>query len=955
MKVGNSREILILFSYFLLNVIVLTSIDWNNGLVRCEISSSLNNEFSNSLQDLKENIVSNDDLEDPENEDSEDENIFDSSDGSASKDDIKSKSASLMSEETEELENIMDIPASKDKEPPGGKIESIEKDNVSTTEADEESEEEDDDEDDSDNVNKKFLNDFKNKLEKNEQSENVKLTQSLGPSFDDKNSENLYRKTEKFNIGKENNIENTEKIGITQSLYPDFTVNCFNSKDANNDSSQNLPTFVYPGNEKITNSDVSGNIAGFLSNNVKNQGFRPVMKFNAPVGGFGNNLGQIKPADGVYKGMSTGGRISKDLPQKVVFGGVNAIDRKPVQGQAVSLTDKVLVGKIIGTKPKTNKISVPTLNVLGRLVKNQEKPAALTKTRILLKPKETNVPVTPPPAQKILVAKVAEPKPQPQVLLKANKIAVTPPPAQKILVAKVAEPKPQPQVLLKANKIAVTPPPAQKILVAKVMQPHTQRVIVTPNTQKILVKKVLEPQPKQNVVLRPQKIAVTPPPVQKILVAKVAEPKPKPQVLLQANKIAVTPPPAQKILVAKVAEPKPQPQVLLKANKIAVTPPPAQKILVAKVVEPQQKAKIVLPTRKVVDSPQKKLFLGKLLQPELTQKPAGRVLVKKLVKEEPKILLREKRFTPRQVLVQKILKPREKPNRIILGRKVENDRPILVKRAIQNTPRLIPVKVIGNKKPLIRRYVKVSGGKVSESDDEDDEDEDSRILVNIPYDRLSQGNKIRRNEPYQLVEDPNARYIPNVPRINKTNRIVPVLSSKGARVGKNFDSDISLNNNNRYLKLIRKKNSNGDVFPVKKHDSNNDNEIDYLREEIVLKPKYIGPHQRQNYMSKGGFITPGGYPNRLIGQSGPRLGIPMFQLPPEQQSNPVNNINGIENLNGNQHKDNDHFGEFSDNSMRDLRDTRPWYSQSTFVLSFVGVLFLIIVGGIIVYYVSAQN
>ena len=125
----------------------------------------------------------------------------------------------------------------------------------------------------------------------------------------------------------------------------------------------------------------------------------------------------------------------------------------------------------------------------------------------------------PAPAEpKPVVAKVAEPKPEP-------KPAVAAKPAPEPVVAKVAEPKPEP-------KPAVAPKPAPEPVVAKVAEP--------------------KPAPKPAVAAKP-----APEPV----IAKVAEPKPKPVAApvapadLAEEIEAVDPEPA----IAKVVEPNPQP------------------------------------------------------------------------------------------------------------------------------------------------------------------------------------------------------------------------------------------------------------------------------------------------------------------------------------------------------------------------------------------------------------
>ncbi|KAK6590071.1 hypothetical protein RS030_182699 [Cryptosporidium xiaoi] len=1018
MKVDNNKQTFILFLYFIFNVVILISINWNDVLAKCDASIQIKNEFSNSLDLLKENITSNDGLENPENEDdeTEDEKIFESSDDSASKHDTHSKSASVVSEETEECDSNPDISVPKDKLHAMSTT-SKSGDDV-TSESDGESEEEDYADDITENKNLKDLGE----TEKETEFDSLKITQSLGPSFENSISENSPAKITKVDTNRKTGLENTEKIGITQSLYPDFDINNSSSKDTDSNNSEKLPTFIYPGNDKITNSDASGNTIGFL-NNMGNQGFRPVMKFNMPGSGFSNNLGQTKPVVGV-QGIGIGGtKAFSGLPQRTAFNNANTILKpqgphdkviggivrtNPMQSQAASLTDKnVLVGRIVETKPKsiTIPVSQPTLKsvVVGKVIRAHETPRKIA-----------NVPINPPSNKKILIGKLVDPKP------KQERIITTVPmdPVKKVLVGKVVEQRPQPKRIVATPqtkkvlvgkvveqrpqpKRIVATPQTKKVLVGKVVKPRQESAIntvpVTPQVQKVLIGKVVEPKPQPNVILQQTKLVSTPP-VQKVLVGKVVDPNPQPNIVLKPKKMITTPikevlvrgvavpqpkakvilepkkmdatvpvqkvtlgkviepqiqkvitsPKIQKVLVGEVVEPRPKTNIVLQPQKIATTRP-TQKVLLGKIVEPQQRTRIMLKPRNVVAAPAQKVVVRKVVEPRLVQKPAEKILVRKVIGNKPKII--KEPVTQRKVLIEKIVKPEKEPNKIILGKKIETEKPILVKRVTQNTPRLIPVRAIGNKQPIIRRYVRVGGRKV-----DDDDDENSRILVKLPYDKLSHGEKIRRNEPYQLVEDQRARYIPNVPRITKSNRIIPVISPKSSSIGKSFDSDISLDRN-KYIKLIRRKNVNDKILPVKKRDSNVDNEIDYLKEEIVLKPKYIDSsqiHQRRNYVGQNGVNIHNEHLNGLIGQSrGPRFGIPMFQLPPEKMGS-VNNMHEVGNPND-QREHGDHFGEFSDNSMKDLKDTKPWYSQSTFVLSFIGILFLIVVGGIIVYYVSVQH
>ncbi|KAH7649665.1 hypothetical protein FG379_000925 [Cryptosporidium bovis] len=994
MKVHNNKQKFILFLYFIFNVVILTSINWNDGLAKCDTSIKTRDEFSNSLNLLKESITSNDGLENPENEDdeSEDEKVFESSDDSESKHDSHSKSASVVSEETEECDNNSDISASKDKLSTMSTT-SKSGDDI-TSELDGESEEEDY----ADNIiESKNLKDSDETIKETE-FDGIKITQSLGPSFENSISENSPLKITKVDTNRETGLKNTEKIGITQSSYPDFDTDNSSSKDTDSDNSQKLPTFIYPGNDKITNSDASGNTIGFL-NNMGNQGFRPVMKFNMPGSGFSSNVGQTKPVVGVQQGIGIRGpNFFSGLPQRTAFNNVNTVlqpqrphDKviggivrtNPMQSQAVSLADKnVLVGRIVETKPKSIAIPVsqPTLKsvVVGKVIRARETPRKIatvpidppSNKKILIgklvdpKPKQERIVTTVPiaPVKKVLVGKVVEQRPQTKRIVatpqtkkvlvgkvveprQESAITTVPvtPPVQKVLIGKVVEPKPQPKVILQQTKLVPTPP-VQKVLVGKVVDPNPRPNIVlkpkkmmTTPIQEVLVRGVAKPQPKTKVILEPRKMVATVP-VQKVTLGKVIEP--------QVQKVT-TAPKIQKVLIGEVVESQPKTKVVMQPQKIA-TIRPTQKVLLGKIVEPQQRTRIMLQPQNIVAAPAQKVVLRKVVEPKLIQKPTEKILVRKVIGNKPKII--KEPVTQRKVLIEKIVKPEKEPNKIILGKKVETEKPILVKRVTQNTPRLIPVRAIGNKQPIIRRYVRVSGRKV-----DDDDDDDSRILVKLPYDRLSHGKKIRRNEPYQLVEDQRARYIPNVPRIAKSNRIIPVISPKSSSIGKSFDSDISLDRN-KYIKLIRRKNVNDKTLPVKKRGSNVDNEIDYLKEEIVLKPKYIDSsqiHQRRNYVGQNGVNIHSEHLNGLIGQSGgPRFGIPMFQLPPEKMGSV--NMHEVGNPND-QRERGDHFGEFSDNSMRDLRDNKPWYSQSTFVLSFIGILFLILVGGIIVYYVSVQQ
>ncbi|KAF7455750.1 signal peptide plus transmembrane domain or GPI anchor [Cryptosporidium felis] len=220
----------------------------------------------------------------------------------------------------------------------------------------------------------------------------------------------------------------------------------------------------------------------------------------------------------------------------------------------------------------------------------------------------------------------------------------------------------------------------------------------------------------------------------------------------------------------------------------------------------------------------------------------------------------------------------------------------------------------------------------------------------------------RRNEPFQLINDPSLRYRPNVQRISYGKRLIPVYPRHSSKGDIYLDSDISTSRSKPNSDLGKKttdddkaeRDDGGEYIELIRFNKGaprnreyKNSKPTYIHEDIILEPKYISHNQmirgnRQPYNLQQGHLNTVG----AAGPHPPRFGIPRFPIVP----GPAEQRNDQQFT---QQDEGDKIGEFGDNSMNEFRDPQPWYFQSTFVFFFLGILLVMVIGGIAIYYIAA--
>ncbi|KAJ1607830.1 signal peptide-containing protein [Cryptosporidium canis] len=808
------------------------------------------------------------------------------------------------------------------------------------------------------------------------------LTQSLGPSFghdqnmdseiDSETADSVIKAKMKnikdfnFNEGNKSILDSDNTKDIDQFIKDkSFVENKVNSNsnfvlshpsgvsmklnnqiDSNtNTNKDQLPTFYYPGSTGISRFDVSG-----MSLNENTHFPRPVMRMN--------NIGQAGAINKTFGSIGSGSYNVKNLNPRVVQ---TYSTKKPQQItiQAVSNPQPKQITLQAVAKPQPQQI---TLQAVPQLKPKQITLQAVAKPKP--QPKQITLQaVAKPQPKQITLQAVAQPKPQPkQITLQA----VTKPQPKKITLQAVPRPQPK-QITLQA----VAKPQPKQITLQAVAKPQPKQItlqaVPQPKPKQITLQAVAKPQPQQITLqavpqLKPKQITLQ----------AVAQPKPQPkQITLQA----VAKPQPKQITLQAVAQPKPQPkQITLQA----VAKPQPKQITLQAVAQPKLQPKQI--TLQAVTRPQpKQITLQAVPKPQPKQ-----ITLQAVAQPKPQpqqiVLQTIPKPKPRQITLQAISKPKPQTKKVILQeipkeKLVQPKKKIILRKVDTNLtrlvpisrnrvktlrlvnsnkqPRLIPLQIVGNKKPQIRRFIEIN----------DKDDNTSNMEIKLPY-SMSNIKTLRRNEPFQLIDDPSLRYGPNVKRKTTVKRLIPIFlnrisPSRGSH--KLLESDITLSKDKLYLpknykgkKVEASEQEEEDEEDGDKHiklirvnKNNNKGDVKYIKKDVVLEPKYIYPLESTHngrVVSNMHGNSPHANNMNAINQR-PRYGIPMFPMP--------KNNNDQENKNNDRADCDEDIGEFQNNSINEFRDKRPWYLQSAFIFSFIGIIFLLIIGAIAIYYIAA--
>ncbi|KAH8583215.1 signal peptide plus transmembrane domain or GPI anchor [Cryptosporidium sp. chipmunk genotype I] len=714
---------------------------------------------------------------------------------------------------------------------------------------------------------------------------------------DDLEIQKIKLNQQKMNVTKNNSIQkvanNYPKLIFNNLNEPNLGLNNTVKTNTNVKNKDNLPTFYYPGGTGISQPDVYNIPLGGNSALSVNQNVinpRPIMKMN-----------NIQQSAGVIN------RNTGIVNQGLLLTNQNNLQIAPNPQPKPAVLHTV-------PKPQSNLILLQNVN------KPQPKPTVL---RTVPKPQPNLIVlqnVNKPKPKQIVLHTVSKPQPKPAVLHTVPK-----PQSNLILLQNVNKPKPKPIVLHTVSK------PQPKPAVLHTVPKPQSNLIVLQNVKKTQPKPAVlhkAPKPQSNLILLQN---VNKPQPKPIVLHTVSKPQPKPAVLHTVPK-----PQSNLILLQNVNKPQPKPTVLRTVPK-----PQPNLIVLQNVNKPKPKPKpIVLHT---VSKPQPKpAVLHTVPKPQ-----SNLIVLQNVKKKQPK---------QETIVLKKVgIKP-SGPSRSII-------RPAISRSInLNKRPRLIPF-IVGNTKPTIRKYIQIN----------DKDDNTSNMEVKIPY-KASNIKALRRNEPFLLINDPSLRYGPNVKRRVLGKRLIPVyvndgISNKGSiklpesdillkkelktlkgneeieiDESETEESDDNEHNDDDYIKLIR----------VNKNSMRNNNRgnVKYIHKDIVLKPKYIDANQLQNGRASPrmqGQYFPHANNNANMANQKPKYGIPMFPVAPntgELQSGQKMINHGIQENSGD-------MGHFPSNSINEYKDSRPWYLQSTFIFSFIGIIFLLIAGAIAIYYIAA--
>ncbi|CUV05842.1 unnamed protein product [Cryptosporidium hominis] len=522
------------------------------------------------------------------------------------------------------------------------------------------------------------------------------------------------------------------------------------------------------------------------------------------------------------------------------------------------------------------------------------------------------------------------PKSQPKtVILQTVPIAQPKPKPKQNVIQSVPKPQPKTVILQTVPMTQPKPKPKPKPVVAQTApKPKTILIQTAPITQP-------KPKPKQNV------IQLVPKPQPKTVILQtvpIAQPKPKPK---PKPVVAQTAPKPKTILIQTVpiTQPKPKPKPKQTVTQIAPKPKP-KTILIQTVPITQPKPKPLM--TQVVPVPQPK---PAMVQPVPVPVPVP--VPMPVPQPKPTMVQPVPVSQPRQTI------PITQPNTLMLyAVPVRQTRLVKTQTVPKPQPKTIILQALTKAKPERTSSHQANAANI-----------------------ISNNTKLRRNEPFLLIKDPSLRYGPNVKRKTPGKRIIPIfiknrtpkkdsnnilesdiITKKKSKVynrkgeeseieeSDNDDSDDSSDDddNDDYIKLIR--------VHKKSKQNNNKRNVKYIYKDIIHKPKYINSNQLQNGRvnshMQGQYLSHAN--NNMSGQK-PQYGIPMFPMAP----NPGQLQNGQRMINQGMRENDDDMGSFQSNSINAYKDTQPWYLQSTFIFSFVGIIFLLIVGAIAIFYIAA--
>ncbi|KAL5369294.1 signal peptide-containing protein [Cryptosporidium parvum] len=511
----------------------------------------------------------------------------------------------------------------------------------------------------------------------------------------------------------------------------------------------------------------------------------------------------------------------------------------------------------------------------------------------------------------------------------------------------------QPKPKLKPKQIVTQTAPKQ--------QPKTILIQTVPIT-----KPKPKPKPKQTVT---QTAPKQQPKTILIQTVPITQPKPKPKLKPKQNVIKSVPKSQPKTVILQtvpITQPKPKPKpkqivtqtapkqqpktILIQTVPITQPKPKPKPVMTQAVPVPQPKPAMVqpvpvpMPMPMPMPIPQQRQIMAQPVPVPVPVPQPRQTMVQPITVPVPQ---------PRQTMVQ----PVTQPNTLMLYTvPVRKTRPIKAQTVPKPQPKTIILQALTKAKPKRTSSHQTNAANI-----------------------ISNNTKLRRNEPFLLIKDPSLRYGPNVKRKTPRKRIIPIfiknrtprkasnnilesdiITKKKSKVSNpkgeeseieesdnddnNDDSDDSSDDddNDDYIKLIH--------VHKKSKQNNNKRNVKYIYKDIIHKPKYINANQLQNGRvnshMQGQYLSHAN--NNMSGQK-PQYGIPMFPMAP----NPGQLQNGQRMINQGMRESDDDMGSFQSNSINAYKDTQPWYLQSTFIFSFVGIIFLLIAGAIAIFYIAA--
>ncbi|KAL3128760.1 signal peptide-containing protein [Cryptosporidium hominis] len=722
---------------------------------------------------------------------------------------------------------------------------------------------------------------------------------------------------EKKNMSTKNNlnqkmVNNGPKLIFNNLNEPKTGLNNYSNTKINVNHKDNLPTFYYPGGTGISQPDVYNlpfgtNSAFSVNQNVIHP--KPTMKMNniQQSGGVAiNNVGFVN-----QRSLST---------NQIQNQNQNIIQSVPKSQPKTVILQTVPIAQ---PKPK------PKQNVIQSVPKPQPKTVILqTVPMTQPKPKPKPKPVvaqTAPKPKTILIQTVpiTQPKPKP----KQNVIQLVPKPQPKTVILQtvpIAQPKPKP----KQNVIQSVPKPQPKTVILQTVPITQPKPKPKPKPKPVVAQTA--PKPKTILIQTVPIIQPKPKPKPKQTVTQIA-PKPKPKTIL-IQTVPITQPKPKPVMTQVVPVPQPKPAMVQPVPVPVPVPMPV----------PQPKPTMVQPVPVPVPMPvpQPK---PTMVQPVPVPVP---VTQQKQIMAQP-VPVPVPVSQPRQTI------PITQPNTLMLyAVPVRQTRLVKTQTVPKPQPKTIILQALTKAKPERTSSHQANAANI-----------------------ISNNTKLRRNEPFLLIKDPSLRYGPNVKRKTPGKRIIPIfiknrtpkkdsnnilesdiITKKKSKVynrkgeeseieeSDNDDSDDSSDDddNDDYIKLIR--------VHKKSKQNNNKRNVKYIYKDIIHKPKYINSNQLQNGRvnshMQGQYLSHAN--NNMSGQK-PQYGIPMFPMAP----NPGQLQNGQRMINQGMRENDDDMGSFQSNSINAYKDTQPWYLQSTFIFSFVGIIFLLIVGAIAIFYIAA--